>query len=147
MFNLSMFSERLKELMYYHGEIKSEELAKQIGVSGVAVRGWLNGENEPKLSTAVQLSDLFACSLDFLAGRTAKDEEIKQRPLLPFYARLREVMQKENISRYAVTRDTAVKDSFFTRWKKGESPRLSTACELADYMKISLDYLTGRTDF
>ena len=130
--------------MFDCNNMKSEALAKEIGTAGSTVRTWLNGTNEISLENAIKVADFFQCSLDYLAGRTETDQTIIPHPLPPFYANLRFVMQQTGKTRYQITRETAIKDAFFTNWGKGQMPMLSSVCELADYMQVTLDYLIGR---
>ena len=143
---MSKLSERLGELMFYHNEIKSEELARGIGVTGVSVRGWLHGSHEISLEHAVALADYFHCSLEYLSGRSEKYEEVTPRELPPFYERLRAVMKEKGVTRYEFISKTRIKDAFFTNLARGEKPKLSTVCTLADRLQVTLDYLIGRTD-
>lgn len=145
--NLSNLSDRLKELMFYGGQIRSETLARKVGVTGSTLRTYLNGTREMSLTTAIRLADCFCCSLDYLAGRTERYEEIRPTKTPDFYPRLRTVMAERGVSRYRIARDTTIKDSYFTRWKNGQSPRFPSVILLADYLDVTLDYLTGRTDF
>lgn len=144
--NLSNFAERLSDLMH-EKNLRSEGLAKAASVSGSAVRSWLRGDSVPTLENAVRIADFFACSLDYLAGRTDYYEEVVPRERPPFYPNLRKVMEEQGISRYRIARSTAVKDAFFSNWAKGEEPLLVTLCVLADCLGVSLDYLVGRRDF
>lgn len=144
MYNLSIFSERLKEIMFDRNDMKSEALAKEIGTAGSTVRTWLNATNEISLENAIKIADFFHCSLDYLAGKTETDQEIIPHSLPPFYDNLRLVMKQTGKTRYRITKETAIKDAFFTNWRKGQMPMLSSVCELADYMHVTLDYLTGR---
>ncbi len=145
--NLSNFPERLRELMFDRGDMKSEALGKAIGVHGTNVRAWLNGTSLISLEHAIQLADFFSCNLDYLAGRGERDETVVPRPLPPFYDSLRGVMAEKGVSRYQIVRDTEIHDVYFTRWKKGAKPDLITAVILADYLQVSLDRLIGRTDY
>ncbi len=130
--------------MFDRNDMKSEALAKELGTAGSTVRTWLNATNEISLENAIKVADFFHCSLDFLAGRTETDQTIIPRPLPPFYANLRSVMKQTGKTRYRITKETAIKDAYFTNWQNGQMPMLSSVCELADYMKITLDYLIGR---
>ena len=147
MLNMSIFSERLKELMSEREEMKSEQLAKEARISGSSIRSWIRGQSVPSFQSAVKLADYFCCSLDYLVGRTDKFEEILPRPLPPFYPHLRKIMEECKITRFRITTDTPIKDAFFTNWSRGEQPLLVTLCSLAQYLKVSLDYLVGRTDY
>ena len=142
---LSNFPDRLRELMFYHDNIKSEALAKELGVSGGTVRSWLRGETLISLAHAVTLADFFRCSLDYLAARSTIFEEVQPCGALPpFYQRIRAVIHETGKTRYAVTKNTEIKDSHFTNWSRGKAPKLASACILADFLEVSLDYLIGR---
>lgn len=142
----SKLSERLKELMFDCGQIKSEALAAKIGVAGTSVRAWMNATRNINLVHAVGLADFFHCSLDYLAGISDTDREVLPRPLPPFYGRLREVMKEQGVSRYKIAQLLHA-DVFFTNWAHGEVPMLYTVCTIADFLNVSLDYLVGRTDY
>ena len=47
-----------------------KKVATAIGVSDAAVCKWESGISEPKLCYLIKLSELFDCSIDFLAGKT-----------------------------------------------------------------------------
>lgn len=144
---LSNFPDRLKELMFDHGDIKSEALGRAIGVHGTNVRAWINGKASITLSNAIKLADFFECSLDYLAGRSETDERVLPRELPSFYENLRKVMEEKNITRYRLAREPEMKDVYFTKWAHGAKPDLITAIKLADYLNVTLDYLVGRTDY
>ena len=145
--NLSIFPERLKELMFDRGEMRSEALGAAIGVHGTNVRAWLNGTSLITLENAVKLADLFSCSLDYLVGRKEQDEKVVPRELPPFYEHLRKVMEEKKVTRYQIVHNTEIYDVYFTKWKKGAKPDLVTVIVLADYLEVSLDWLVGRTDY
>ena len=144
---LSNFPERLKELMFDHDEIKSEALGAAIGIHGTSVRAWMRGKSMITLPNAIILADFFECSLDYLAGERENDEKIPPRPLPPFYDNLRKIMAEKGITRYALVKDTEIKDVYFTKWAHGALPDLITVIKLAKYLDVSLDYLVGRTDY
>ena len=143
---MSKFSERLKELMFDCGQIKSEALAKKLKVSGPTVRSWMNNKRDITLVNAVNVADFFECSLDYLAGLSEVDHKVTARPLPPFYDNLRKVMAEQGVTRYQIAKNV-VADVFFTKWAHGGMPMLYTACKLAQYLNVSLDYLVGRTDY
>ena len=145
--NLPNFPERLKELMFDHGEMRSEALGAAIGVHGTNIRAWMNGTSLITLENAVKLADFFSCSLDYLVGRKEHDEHVAPRQLPPFYEHLREVMKDKQITRYQIVHNTNIYDVYFTKWKKGAKPDLITVITLADYLQVSLDRLVGRTDY
>ena len=64
------FGLRLKKLRKNAGMTQTE-LADKLDKSGSAVRMWELGQNEPDISTLVELSAIFDCSLDYLLCRDA----------------------------------------------------------------------------
>ena len=141
---MNKFPERLKELMFYRGNMKSEELAKTIGVSGSSVRSWCNGTQNIYLSNMIKLADFFECSLDFLAGLTDYQDTVKPIKCPPFYENLRKVMKEEGITRYSLTKKGELNDTYFTQWKRGADVHINTLLYLAKQIKCTLDHLVGR---
>ena len=144
---LSIFPERLRDLMFFHDDIKSDSLGKAVGISGTCIRSFLRGETIPSLKNAVAIADFFHCSLNYLAGMSDHYQEVLPRPLPPFYENLRNVMDHLGVSRYNVAHHSKIQDSNFTNWAKGKQPKFETVCTLAEYLNVSLDYLVGRTDY
>ena len=144
--SLSMFPERLKELMTFR-EAKAEEVSVAIGVHITNVRAWMRGASLITLQNAIKLADFFGCSLNYLSGMSDVYEQVPPRNLPPFYGRLRTIMAERGITRYQISRETTIKDVYFTRWAKGAQPDLITVILLAKKLDVSLDYLIGRTDY
>ena len=69
MVNISMFSERLRELIVENG-INQSELARATGISNQAISNWVNGVSEPLISSAWRLAEYFNCSVDYLIGKS-----------------------------------------------------------------------------
>lgn len=63
------FAQRLKELRIEY-EFTQKQLAEEVGCSQSMIARWESEECEPVLSSAVKLSEVFSCSLDYLAGKT-----------------------------------------------------------------------------
>ena len=136
-------SERLTELMN-EKVINNKELAEILGVSPHTVGIWKKGRNNMRLPQFIAIADYFNCSLDFLAGRSETVIDFIPKKCPPFYERLREILKRNNITKYRVNADTKIKSSHFVDWKNGAEPQIHSLIELADYLDISLDYLLGR---
>ncbi len=147
MSNLSLFPERLKELMFDAGQMKTRDLAEKIGVHFTSVAMWLKGGSLVSLSNAVKIADFFECSIDYLAGMSEVDHKVMPRGLPPFYENFRKVMAEQGVSRYRIVKDTDIKDMYFTKWSKGATPDLLSVTKVASYLNVSVDYLIGRTDY
>ena len=62
-------NEILKELRKEKG-LSQQHLAEILNVSRQTISGYETGAIEPPFSTLIKLSDIYNCSLDYLAGRT-----------------------------------------------------------------------------
>jgi len=140
---MTNFSERLSELMF-EMSLTSDQLGKNIGVDGSAVRFWKLKKAVISLSNAIKIADYFNCSLEYLFGRSDTLIDFAPRPALPFYERLISVMKDKQISRYRVCADLKKGHGHFDRWKSGVNPRMNTVFDLAVYLDVTLDYLVGR---
>lgn len=143
---LSKFSGRLNDLMAEH-ELNAPALAEKVGFTSSAIRNWIRGDRLPTLESLIVLADFFHCSLDYLIGKSDLDKEVISKEIPAFYPRLRQIMNEYHISRYNIVHHTAIRDSYFANWAKGEMPSLPLLCELSNYLKISIDYLVGRTEY
>ncbi len=138
-----LFGERVEELLFETDE-NNQELAEAVGVHVTTVQRWRRGETYPSLPILLAVADHFHCSLDFLAGRTEVKLDYIPQKCPSFYDRFRIVLDKKEETRYHLTRETKIKDSYFTTWKKGVHPNLVSLVALAEYLEISVDYLVGR---
>lgn len=60
------------------------------------------------------------------------------------YSIFEQLLQKNNLSTYKVSKDTGIAQSVFSSWKSGKStPKLDKLQILADYFGVTLDFLTG----
>lgn len=141
--NLSNFSERLFDLMQEKG-IKSEQLSKEIGISGSIIRRWCKNDPNILLGNMLKVADFFQCSLDFLAGRTEHKLDFMPKSCPPFNKRFRYVLEKCGVSTYELRNNTKIQGLHIHKWDNGSDPKLSSLLEIADYLKITLDYLVGR---
>ncbi len=64
---MEQFSERLKALRL-ENKLSTRELAREIGVSNVAISRWERGERTPNIETLVLLAKYFNVSTDYLCG-------------------------------------------------------------------------------
>lgn len=140
---MSNFRERLNDHML-DAPIKSDQLGKAIGVSGQSIRAWCDGSQSIFLSNVIKLADYFHCSIDYLVGISDSTAEFNAKQYQPFYDRLRMVMKENGITRYRLTKDSKIKDSYFTTWKSGSDPHIISVIEVAKYLDVTIDYLIGR---
>lgn len=72
-----MAKNRFKQLREEHG-LSQIELGNRLGVTQQSVFAWEHGKTAPQIQTAIQLSQLYGVSLDYLMGLsdTPKAEEL-----------------------------------------------------------------------
>lgn len=141
---LSKFNERLVELMEYKN-IKSEQLAKAVGVTGSVVRRWTFNDTDIQLSNLLRLADFFNCSIEFLIGRTDKLLDYTPKETMPdFNTAMRQALEYHGKTTYTLINETKIKGYHLHKWKNGSIPRLSSLIELSDYLGCTIDFLIGR---
>lgn len=145
MFNLSKFSEQLTELMAMHN-FNQTTLATAMNTKRPKLSSYLSAKRAPDYEFFVALIDFFHCSADFLLGlKEYPDDTVEYKPVQPFGARLRTVLEEFGISQYAFQRDTKISWSIIHSWLISKSkPSMAHLVCIAEYVKCSADYLLGR---
>jgi len=140
---LSDFAERLQGLMDAKN-IKSEQLGKEIGVSGSIVRYWQRGAKQVSLPNLLKLADYFGCTMDYLAGRSDGEMTFVPRMPPPFPQALRRAVAARGATIYKLATQTKFNYSYIYSWDHGSQPDLFTLVDLADTLKCTIDFLVGR---
>jgi len=139
----SNFGETLSELMIERN-ISSKKLATAIGVSVSTINDWKRGKFKLYLSNLKKVADFFNCSLEFLMGRSDNLLDYIPKPYPPFYPHFRKVIEQCGTTRSRMSKESRIKDSYFTEWSKGSDPHVVSLIEAADYLNVTIDYLIGR---
>lgn len=67
--------------------------------------------------------------------------------MIKFSENLKALRHSKNVTQYALSRECGITVRTIIRYENGERiPDIETACTLADYFNVSLDYLCGRTE-
>ncbi|MCL2555913.1 MAG: helix-turn-helix domain-containing protein [Firmicutes bacterium] len=145
---LPKFCDRLSELILDDSDnITIAKFGEKIGFRGSTVSLWKTGKRVPSLQNIICLAEYFNCSIDFLLGRIDNDIQVKRIKNLPlFHEHLLSILNARSLSWYKVVQDTSVSKSSLKSWRYGSTPLLPTLIELANYLKVSVDYLVGRDD-
>lgn len=142
---MSLFSERLNDLIF-EKKISSEVFAKEIGIDISNIYRYLRKESVPVLNNAIRIADYFNCSLDFLFGLVEENYSFIYKPAQPFDVCFKFILEKNNLSRYRVHKDTGISDQRLDDWYHGiRVPTIESLIALAHYFDCSLDYIVGRT--
>lgn len=140
---LQGFSKRLIELME-ENELNPEKLSKEIGVAPTIVRRWCIPNKDVYFSNLLRVAEYFNCSLDYLCNRSNIILDFIPKPCPPLMEWLPKVIKESGKTSYKIFKDTKIKSSYFTLWRKGGEPQLSSLGILSDYLHCSLDHLVGR---
>ena len=63
------------------------------------------------------------------------------------YERFNKILQEKELTAYKVAKDTGISRSTLAAWKKKEyTPKLDKLQKLANYLGVSIQYLTGESD-
>lgn len=64
------------------------------------------------------------------------------------YERFMQLLQEKNITPYRVSKETGVTQTTLSDWKTGRAtPKTVTLQKIADYFNVSLDWLTGNSEY
>lgn len=144
MVNMSLFVERLNELMIDNG-LTSPQLAQAIGVRKSTIYRYLKAERLPGVDIIIKLADALDCSIDFLLGFAADDYKSKHYECPPFSERLPILLKEFNTTKYQLVKDTKLPESIVYSWQSGQStPTIDSLITLSKYFNCSIDYLLGR---
>lgn len=62
--------------------------------------------------------------------------------------RIQDLLQKNSISAYKLSKIIGLNKTFLTDWKSGKAnPSVDALSKIADYFHVSVDYLLGRTEW
>lgn len=113
-------------------------------------RLWLDGQGDFFDDRLYLLADLFDVSVDYLLGRDADynrpndiPEFASTKNYIDLYERLKKICRENNITPTVLCTKVTGSPGNLATWKKGNI-RTDYLIKIADYFKISVDYLLGR---
>lgn len=140
------FQKRINELVA-DSELKNADLAKAgkfdyRSLSNALVYGII-----PTTSTLIKIADYFNVSIDYLLGRTDKNDFFEMSNST-FQQRFEELCKEKGVTHYKVSQDCFFDKSNISRWlSKGYLPTLEILDMITKYFNVSIDYILGRTDY
>lgn len=149
---LRLFGDKLRKLRLHHG-LAQADLARRLGTSRAQLNNLEAGRRDPAFMLAIQVSNLFSVSLDYLLRDTIPMEaseastSIKEsdRPLssLQFGQKLRYLRLREGKTQEEIARQLGLASgshiSFLEAGRK--TPSISLTISIADVFHVSVDYL------
>ncbi|MDE5654538.1 MAG: transcriptional regulator [Clostridia bacterium] len=142
------FSKRIKHLIYDNDCQSNAEFAKLLGVSEPIISKAVTFGIYPSLRTLIKIADKLDISIKYLMGIEDNNEFIMSTNPTTFHTRLAELTTEHKTKFARVASKTSFQRTYIYQWNKiGTLPSIDYLFEIADYFKVSPDYLLGRTDY
>lgn len=142
----SIFQDRLLDLISDF-ECRKKDLPEFLGVSKAVITRALNYGIVPKPLSLMKIADKLEVSIEYLLGRTDKTHYVKSDCNMTFQMRFDELKSKRKLKNNQISVLLHIDRSYFSIWnRENYIPSLEFLISIADYFKVSIDYLLGRTD-
>lgn len=144
MINMSIFAERLNELMF-DNKTTPEILSIALSVDLSLIYKYLRKEYIPSTPNAIRIANYFNCSLDYLFGLTEDISTHFCKEYKPFAVCFQALLKEHNCTRYRLKKDTVLAKQSVDDWYNGKRvPTIDNLIVLAEYFSCSLDHFIGR---
>ncbi len=141
---MSNFAENLSELIF-ENNLTPKDFSKAVNIVESVTYRYLRKVCLPSIQSAITIADYFKCSTDFLFGLTANNTKAEYKKAPPFSQRFKELLNKNNLSRYAFYNANNFAKQSIDDWYHGKrTPTVQNAILIAKYFDCTLDYLLGR---
>lgn len=142
------FQNRFIELAGELDEKSKSKKAKMIGISNTTYSNAYNYGILPKTSSLINIADYFNVSIEYLIGNTDNERFEKSIRQKQFKDRLAELQAENKIfTVYMLSQKIHIHRNNIAQWNKLNCiPLIDDLIIIADYFKVSIDYLLGRTD-
>lgn len=144
MFNLSIFGERLAELMF-DNNISKDFILENFDIDRTTLNRYLNGSRLPSLPILIKFGDLFNCPLDYLLGKIENYNSKKYKKCPPFDKRFKTFLEENKTNKSQFQIKTKISESLIYDWYFGRHiPSIYNAIKIAECYDCSVDYIVGR---
>lgn len=142
------FQNRFIDLADDFEEKSKAKRAKIIGISNTTYSNAYNYGIIPKTSSLIRIADYFNISIEYLIANTDDEHFEKSLCPVPFKERLFELQKEKGISTvYELSQRLHIHRNNIAQWNKLDCiPLIDDLIIVADFFKVSIDYLLGRTD-
>ncbi len=133
-----MLYKRIKELRKEEKKTQAD-MGAVLGMSQRAYGHYENGDRDMSPEVLIALADYYDVSIDYLLGRTS-GKQMK-------YERVKELRLELKLTQAQVGEILGVNQRTYSQYELGvRSISVDHLVSLADYYKVTLDYLVGRTN-
>ena len=146
---MSNMSENISQLL------KSKNLStvsgqQVLGISKTQLGKYISGFYMPSLKNALIICNYFKCSLDYLMGIDLvinRFGEFLNPSYELFNLRFEELIKEHGLTKYLIAKTMNFNRNNITYWQRHKSfPSLDVLQKLAQILKVSIEFLIGRTD-
>ena len=146
---MSNMSENISQLL------KSKNLStvsgqQVLGISKTQLGKYISGFYMPSLKNALIICNCFKCSLDYLMGIDLvinRFGEFLNPSYELFNLRFEELIKEHGLTKYLIAKTMNFNRNNITYWQMHKSfPSLDVLQKLAQILKVSIEFLIGRTD-
>ena len=141
---------RIKTLLK-RDKVSREQLGNDLNLSKSTVSKILNAVNATGLETLIAIAVYFAVSMDYLLGRT-KDHAPVPKKTAPddlkatIAKRLDTLFDRDDLLQNQLAKDMKLTEAGISKMRNAiNTPSLMNLIRLADYFKVTTDYILGRT--
>lgn len=140
------FQKRINELVA-ETDLKKVDLAKAGNFDYRSLSNALVYGIIPTTTTLIRMADYFNVSMDYLLGRTDKND-YTESSTITFQERFEKLCEEKGVTHYKVSQECFFDKSNISRWlSKGYLPTLEILDMITKYFNVSIDYILGRSDF
>ncbi len=141
------FRRQLLELIYDHDVTKSK-FATLVGISTNTLYRATKYGTIPQITPLIKMADYLNVSIDYFIGNTNVNDFIKTNNNSTFHKRLIELCAEQNVKFSKIAHSMPFQcNLFYDCMRRGNLPTLENLYFIAEYFKVSPDYLLGRTDY
>lgn len=136
------FANVLKDLIQENG-ISIKNLSASTGIKLSTIYFYFERDTLPDVEHAIKLCKYFDCSINYLIGR---DDDIKLRwtnDKINFIDSYNFLLAKNETSNYSVCNKLGLNRNSIYNWRTGQTPKMITLIQLADFFDTSVDFLLG----
>lgn len=116
------------------------ELERTIKLANGAISKW--DKQNPSIESLTKIADYFGVTIDSILGRTTKPA-IQDNSGLTIYDRIKAIANSDGISIRELENRTGFSNGTINKWRIS-SPSINNVQKIADYFKVSIDFLIGR---
>lgn len=142
------FSKRIKLIMDDNDCTSNKQFADLIGVSVPVISKAINFGIVPSLRTLIKIADCLELSLKYILGIDKENEFIPAVSPSTFHIRLAELTEERNINYGQLASKMDFPRTYIYEWiRENNLPAIDYVLAIAEYFKVTPDYLLGRSDY